>query len=99
MNTPGGWEEYERLTEAASVKINEIVENDDLSVEKMSDLIEKIETKIKFKSYWKTKPPSKAKFARRLEVLSVSPRGMEAEDAKANKIYENQMKEIEDNLN
>ena len=41
MNTPGGWEEYERLTEAASVKINEIVENYDLSVKEMSDLIEK----------------------------------------------------------
>ena len=41
MNTPGGWEEYEQLTEAASVKINEIVENYDLSVKEMSDLIEK----------------------------------------------------------
>ena len=48
MNTLGGWEEYERLTEAASVKINKIVENNDLSIEEMSDLIEKIETKIKF---------------------------------------------------
>ena len=99
MNTPGGWEEYKRLTEAAGVKINKIIENDDLSVEEISDVIEKIEIKIKFKSFGKTKPPSKAKFARRLEVMSVSARGMEAEEVKANKIYQNQMKEIEDDLN
>ena len=61
--------------------------------------IESIETKINFKAFGMTKPPSKAKLVRRMEITSTSARGLEAEEYKARKIYATQMKEIEDDIN
>ena len=99
LNKPGGWQKYEQLTEAASEKISNVIENYELNTVEVSDRIEKMETKIKFQSFGKTKPPSKKKFVRRLEAMSMSARGMEAEDETANKLYKNKMKEIKDDLN
>ena len=65
----------------------------------VTEIIESIETKVNFKAFGKTKPPSKAKFVRGLEIKSTSARGLEAEEYKARKIYATQMKEIEDDIN
>ena len=51
QNKPGGWEKYKALTETASEKMDSIIENEELSIEEISNKIEKIETKIKFQSF------------------------------------------------
>ena len=96
---PGGWERYEALTEAASKKMDSVIEDEELSIEEISDKIEKIETKIKFQAFGKTKPPTKLKTKRRLEAIPIPFGGMEQEEEKANKILKNQLQELEDDIN
>ena len=40
MNKPGGWTTYERLTEAAIEKIEDIIKNYVLNTEEISELLE-----------------------------------------------------------
>ena len=61
--------------------------------------LEKIETKIKFKAFGKTKPPSKLKTSRRLETEATSARGMDSEEERVNKIFKIQCQELEDDIN
>ena len=42
MNKPEDWKTYERLTEASSEKINNIIENNELNIEETSEMVEKI---------------------------------------------------------
>ena len=61
--------------------------------------IENKETKIKFESFGKTKPPSKLKVSRRLEREGSSARGMESEDERVGNILKRQCQDIEDDIN
>ena len=53
---PGGWEIYERVTEDHADKIESIVEDEEKDTNTIMKDIDKIDTKIRFKSFGKTKP-------------------------------------------
>ena len=79
--------------------MDSVIEDKELSIEEISDKIEKIETKIQFQAFGKTKPPTKLKTRRRLETIPLPSGGMEQEEEKANKILKNQLQELEDDIN
>ena len=79
--------------------MNVIIENDELTNEEVAERIERIETKIKFQSFGKTKPPTKLKVSRRLETEASSATRMESEDEKVGKIFQRQCRDIEDDIN
>ena len=54
LNNPGGWEMYEKLTEQAADHIEEAIENE-TDIDKIVKKINVIDTKIKFKSFRKTR--------------------------------------------
>ena len=56
---PGGWEEYERLTDEAAEKMLEIIEDTTKDIDTVEKEIDKIETKVKFKAFGKTKKKKK----------------------------------------
>ena len=58
---PNGWEMYERMTDEKSDTIKAIVDNQDNDIEMVINKLDKIETKIKFKAFGKTKVKSKPK--------------------------------------
>ena len=60
---PGGWERYEELSVEAAAKIEEVLEEDDLDAEEVMKKVEKIEDKLKFKAFGKTKPKTDKKQA------------------------------------
>ena len=99
LSKPSGWEKYKVLTEAAAGKMNKVIENEDETNEEVAANIEKIETKIKFQSFGKTKPPTKQKISRRLEEQAAVAGQMDSEDRKASKLYKDQCQEIEDDIN
>ena len=49
------------LGDNASVKINNIIEEKEFTVDEVVNKIEAIETKVKFKAFGKTKPPTRRK--------------------------------------
>ena len=98
-NKPGGWECYKDMTEKACVNIDRLIENEELTNEEVAVNIEKIETKIKFQAFGKTKPPSKLKISQRLEREASSARRMESEEEKVGKILKRQCQELEDDIN
>ena len=73
----GGWEKYKELSNKMADKINAITENEDLEVEEVMTLVEKIQTKMKFSSFGKTKPQTES--AKRAEMKI---QGTESEEAK-----------------
>ena len=56
---PNGWTMYERMTDEKAEVIKDIVDDLDNNIETVMNKIEKIETKIKFKAFSKTKHKSK----------------------------------------
>ena len=56
LQRPGGWEVYEEMTNHEAIRIQDIVDNTELSIDEVVEKIEKIETKIKFRAFGKTKP-------------------------------------------
>ena len=56
---PGGWERYKDLSEAASKAIHNIIKNNELTNKEVFNEVEKIENKIRFQSFGKTKPPTR----------------------------------------
>ena len=92
---PGGWERYRELTEEASEKIEAIIEDKKLTSDEVAKRVEAIETKIKFQSFGKTKPPTKL----RLERGVKSARRLESEDAEVDKIFKRQAQELEEAIN
>ena len=68
--------------------MDEIIENKELTIEEVAKKVEKIETKIKFQAFGKTKPPTERKTARRLvEISKAASRMEDEEDEKVNKIF------------
>ena len=58
VNNPGGWETFKALTDKAAHEIEDAIDND-TDIDKVIKKINVIETKIKFKSFGKTKVSSK----------------------------------------
>ena len=61
LSKPNGLDKYRALTEAASRKMDEVIENEELTIEKVAAKIETMETKIKFQAFGKTQPSTKEK--------------------------------------
>ena len=61
LSKPDGWKKYTVLTEIASEKMDKVIENEELTIEEVSEKIGKMETKIKFQAFGKTKPATKEK--------------------------------------
>ena len=57
---PGGWEMYERLTDQISEEIEQTVDDPENYMEMVMKKVQRMETKIKFKAFGKTKPKSKS---------------------------------------
>jgi len=63
LGKPGGWQRYEELSVEAAGKIEEVLEEEDLDAEELMNKVEKIEDKLKFKAFGKTKPKTDKKQA------------------------------------
>jgi len=68
LGKPGGWEAYERLSVEAADKIERVLENKDLETEEIMEKVEKIEDKLKFRSFGKTKPKTEKKLAAKVDM-------------------------------
>ena len=99
LSKPNGWERYKLLTDDASLKINQIVENEDITNDEVSSRIEKIETKIKFQAFGKTKAPTKEKVARRLGEISGAASQLDDQSEKAKELWDKLSQDIEDDIN
>ena len=55
VGKPGGWEAYQKLTDARAKEIDTIVEKDDIPIDVAMKKIAKIETEIKFGAFGKTR--------------------------------------------
>ena len=53
---PGGWQKYKDLGNRMADKINMITENEELEAEEVMNKIDKIQAKMKFSAFGKTKP-------------------------------------------
>ena len=58
-NKPGGWEAFKEAGEKHAEDIQEIVDNEEYTIEEMMEKIEKINTKMKWIPFSKTKPRTK----------------------------------------
>ena len=56
---PGGWEVYKRLTDEVADKIVEIIEDVTKDIDTVEEEINRIDTKVKFKAFGKTKRKKK----------------------------------------
>ena len=65
---PEGWETFKRVTYDYAYKIDSIVEEKKKDINTIMKEIDKIDTKIKFMSFGKTKPKSKKAILKRKEV-------------------------------
>ena len=69
LGKPGGWDNYKTTTDEVSEKIMRIVEQDEEDINVVMKKINAIDTKVRFKSFGKTKPcvkaPANEKSARR----------------------------------
>ena len=55
LRKEGGWEEYKELTEKCAYKVEEIVNNSDISIEECMKKIDKVNNMVKFGSFGKTR--------------------------------------------
>ena len=55
LSKKNGWERYKQLTEANCDKIANLVQDEELDIERLMTKIEGIENKIKFKAFGETK--------------------------------------------
>jgi len=53
LRKEGGWSLYKEVTDSYSEKVSNIAENMELNIEEMSEAIEKVNNKIKFKAFGK----------------------------------------------
>ena len=55
LGKPGGWDRFVRFTNEMAEKVNKVVNNSELHIDEVIKKVDKIETKIKFASFGKTK--------------------------------------------
>ena len=87
LGKPGGWEKYEELSVEAASKIEKVLENEELDTEEIMEKVDKIEEKMKFKAFGKTKPKTGKKMAAKVlktdaEVLEEQTKFIEEEITK-----------------
>ena len=74
LNKPGGWERYHDEAERIAEKIEMLSNDKDLSSEEVMEKVEKIQNKIKFTSFGKTKPKTKKSIADGMKADSTDER-------------------------
>ena len=67
LNTPGGWEIYEILTNQIQSKIDKLIEDKSLTIEQMKEKIDNLQKKVKFQAFGKSKPATEKAKCQRLE--------------------------------
>ena len=97
LNIPEGWKTYQRLSDEISGKMDDIIENTSLSIEEVKKRVDTLQTKIKFQSFGKTKPPTTKAKKRKLEKRKRTSTGMDDKEAK--ELLNYQSKVIEDEIN
>ena len=53
---PGGWETYKELSDKVAGEIEIIADDESLEDDKVMEKVDRIQTKLKFKAFGKTKP-------------------------------------------
>ena len=55
LSKPGGWDDYERLTNRRAGEVNQLVDKEDISIDQIVKRIINIENEIKFEAFGKTR--------------------------------------------
>ena len=75
---PGGWEAYKEISNKAAKEIAMIAEDEGIDVEKVMSKIDRIQTKVKFAAFGKTKPQTE----RTKNKEEATTKATDSEDAK-----------------
>ena len=65
IGKPGGWDRYNIMTNQMADKVSDVINNNELNIDDVMKKIDKIETKIKFAAFGKTKPSFKNIFQKK----------------------------------
>ena len=86
---PEGWKIYKEVTDSVAVKMNEIINNNDLSIEEVVKKVETMENKAKFVAFGKTRSSSKKKGTMKVDTnLSQEEKDKELLKRQSGKIEE-----------
>ena len=99
LNKVKGWEKFKELQSHVKDKTDRIICDKTLTIDEVDEKIDKIQTKIKFQSFGKTKPMTANSRKQRMEGQHISPRGMEDEEEMKNLILKKQNDLIEESIN
>ena len=94
IGRPGGWETYEKLTDEVAEKITEIVEDETKDIDTVKKEIEKIENKVKFQAFGKTKKKRK----RVLKDINEKDSKRKTDKEKDDELLKKQSKKIEEKV-
>ena len=78
---PGGWDMYKAALEEETEKIQNIIENKNISEEEVMKKIDTITDKVKFKAFGKSKPLTLKAEKQRLETRLKAAQGLDGEQA------------------
>ena len=93
MGKPGGWDTYENITNEKADMIEKVVDNLDIDIETVMKELDKIDTKIKFKSFGKTKPKSRKYVKEKIEEKTQIEKDKAIKQKEAEKV-EHQIEKI-----
>ena len=62
LGKPDGWDIYKEATNSIADKIESLAEDDELDINSVMKKLNTLDTKVKFKSFGKTKPSFKTSF-------------------------------------
>ena len=89
---PGGWDRYTELSNKVAEEIELLVEEDKIEDEELMVKVDKIQTKLKFTAFGKTKPQTKSFKKRRESSAS------KTESDEAKELVERQVRRMEDHI-
>ena len=92
-----GWEEYKRITNKYSDKLEKVVEDDKIPIEEVIKKFDNIMKDIKFKSFGKVTINNKRDESKKIHVVDIQEE-KEREEVKAKLLYEEQNKIVSEEL-
>ena len=95
---PGGWEDYKRLSNEIAEEADMIIEDKTLSNETVMKRFDKLQSKVKYKAFGKTKFTTKAANKRKLELRLKAAAGLNEDDA-VKAVMRKQYDEMEEQIN
>ena len=99
LNKPEGWKKFRELQKGVKEKSDSIIADKSLSIEMVDKKLEKIQTKIKFQSFGKTKPMTDTLKKRRMENKRISASRLADEEGQMKEILNKQNEAIEEAIN